>query len=547
MALQQEEERKKRGFFGFMFKKTKSSIGDTSSDGHSSRGVSPARSDNSEVQSISPPASTVGQIPPTRRPPKKRLAPPPPPVKPPAPKPPPRPAEILMRAENLNALATTITHSRNSSDSSGYHEASILSDSPESANGVDATDGRRQPSAQYECKVDVKNGSSSNLTKVNSTSSLSMVSTGLKKRKAPSVPPPPAAFTSISAQSPVNSPSTPPPPSLVSSTFETSTSPDEDFGDVAKSTTSKLSNNREEIHVNGHSRNSSAGSRKSINEEYHPNLISKQTFSLPVPFPRQSKTSTSVNTSEETNHNNEVPEPVELDDDDISRRMSTSSSTSRSSNTTPITDTAAEIIEEDCDRRSSVSSGISHCSNSSSKLAYNSDSFVNFGKLPESPSIVAELNDINANIDRTLEKDALIKTHFDIVSAPPTEFLDEDKDIVSESGSSRSGSVSEEIISDVVQQHSVNNNHAKGGPNLTDMYDELSEPINSTPINLNPYHNQFNLARHSITSRWGRLVSLPDLQIPESILGKNDNLESDEGVLINITKICLSSNVFSIA
>lgn len=40
--------------------------------------------------------------------------------------------------EVINSGGTVISHSRNSSDSSGYHEASVLSESPEG--GISHTD-----------------------------------------------------------------------------------------------------------------------------------------------------------------------------------------------------------------------------------------------------------------------------------------------------------------------------------------------------------------------------------------------------------------------
>ena len=163
------------------------SIGDNSSDGHSSRGVSPTRSDGSGRQSISPPLSTAGY-------PavngaahnnnnvnkassnKKRPAPPPPKaVAPPAP----------MGNENGNGdVLMATSHSRHSSDSSGYHEASILSDSIETT-GHDieilALNRMTAPSVKKSAAPP------SNLTTINSTSMLS-VSSGPKKRKAPAPP-----------------------------------------------------------------------------------------------------------------------------------------------------------------------------------------------------------------------------------------------------------------------------------------------------------------------------------------------------------------------
>lgn len=42
--------------------------------------------------------------------------------------------------EVINSGGTVISHSRNSSDSSGYHEASVLSESPEGGSHTDRFD-----------------------------------------------------------------------------------------------------------------------------------------------------------------------------------------------------------------------------------------------------------------------------------------------------------------------------------------------------------------------------------------------------------------------
>lgn len=125
MALQKQEERRrqqaKQSVFGFMFKKSKENSLSTDSLGE--RSVSPARSDETG-RSSSPMA-------PPPRPLRKRR---------PAPKP---PVSTSVIEENSEKEKIVISHSRNSSDSSGYHEASVLSDHPESAGRMPETLPRR--------------------------------------------------------------------------------------------------------------------------------------------------------------------------------------------------------------------------------------------------------------------------------------------------------------------------------------------------------------------------------------------------------------------
>ncbi|XP_024892125.1 cordon-bleu protein-like 1 isoform X2 [Temnothorax curvispinosus] len=121
MALQRREERRrqqtKQSVFGFMFKKSKENS--PSMDSLGVRSVSPARSDET-ARSVSP-----LQPAPARPQRKRRLAPKP-------------PANAAQTVQNISGDSgkdkmTIINHSRNSSDSSGYHEASVLSDNPDSA------------------------------------------------------------------------------------------------------------------------------------------------------------------------------------------------------------------------------------------------------------------------------------------------------------------------------------------------------------------------------------------------------------------------------
>ncbi|XP_035723408.1 E3 ubiquitin-protein ligase RBBP6-like isoform X6 [Vespa mandarinia] len=221
MALQRQEERRrqqaKQSVFGFMFKKSKESS--LSTDSLEGRSVSPARSDETG-RSASP------LQPPTRPQRKRRLAP----------KPPTSYDQEQQRATTTTgtipttttrsaaaaaapAAATTRTtnaessmkekmligHSRNSSDSSGYHEASVLSDNPDSAGRLPETLPRRNrtpgtneiPRKLVHTSQSSKSlgnlavtASGASLDRALSSSSLSS-STGLKKKRA--APPPPVS------------------------------------------------------------------------------------------------------------------------------------------------------------------------------------------------------------------------------------------------------------------------------------------------------------------------------------------------------------------
>ncbi|XP_014296168.1 probable serine/threonine-protein kinase DDB_G0282963 isoform X4 [Microplitis demolitor] len=211
MVLQRQEERRrhqaKQSIFGFMFKKSskESSTASTESGSYGARSVSPARSDDTG-RSISP---LVAPMP--TRPLRKRR---------PAPNPPTRqPTTTLTsttttEASRENDVVTSsnkkncdttedklvITHSRNSSDSSGYHEASVLSDNPDSAGRMPETLPRRTrpPSSKLEprklaqtsqaskslCNLAISSGG---LSHANSNTSLS--STGIRKKRAAPQPP----------------------------------------------------------------------------------------------------------------------------------------------------------------------------------------------------------------------------------------------------------------------------------------------------------------------------------------------------------------------
>ncbi|XP_028524954.1 cordon-bleu protein-like 1 isoform X2 [Apis cerana] len=188
MALQRQEERRrqqaKQGVFGFVFKKSKE--GSLSTDSLGERSASPARSDETG-RSTSPLQAPT-------RPQRKRR---------PAPKPP-----IQAQAEIKNDIEENsgdsskdkvmISHSRNSSDSSGYHEASVLSDNPDSAGRLPETLPRRNKvpleMSRKLAQTSQSSKSLNNLASVPGTlshgiSNTSLSSTGLRKKRV--APPPP--------------------------------------------------------------------------------------------------------------------------------------------------------------------------------------------------------------------------------------------------------------------------------------------------------------------------------------------------------------------
>ncbi|KAK1123482.1 hypothetical protein K0M31_008188 [Melipona bicolor] len=173
MALQRQEERRrqqaKQGVFGFVFKKSKE--GSLSTDSLGGRSASPARSDETG-RSISP-------LQPPTRPQRKRR---------PAPKPPAQAqAEVSQSTEENSGDSSkdkvVISHSRNSSDSSGYHEASVLSDNPDSAGRLPETLPRRN---KIPLEIPRKLAQTSQSSK--SLSNLASVP-GLRKKRV--APPPP--------------------------------------------------------------------------------------------------------------------------------------------------------------------------------------------------------------------------------------------------------------------------------------------------------------------------------------------------------------------
>ncbi|XP_033365338.1 uncharacterized protein LOC117242620 isoform X1 [Bombus vosnesenskii] len=188
MALQRQEERRrqqaKQGVFGFVFKKSKE--GSLSTDSLGGRSASPARSDETG-------RSTSPLQPPTRPQRKRR----------PAPKPPIQAQADVSNGTDENCADSSkdkvvISHSRNSSDSSGYHEASVLSDNPDSAGRLPETLPRRNKvpleMPRKLAQTSQSSKSLSNLTSVPGTlshgiSSTSLSSTGLRKKRV--APPPP--------------------------------------------------------------------------------------------------------------------------------------------------------------------------------------------------------------------------------------------------------------------------------------------------------------------------------------------------------------------
>ncbi|KOC67950.1 Cordon-bleu protein-like 1 [Habropoda laboriosa] len=187
MALQRQEERRrqqaKQGVFGFVFKKSKESS--LSTDSLGGRSASPARSDETgrSTSPLQPPA----------RPQRRRR---------PAPKPPLQAqAEVINVKENSGDTSkdkVVISHSRNSSDSSGYHEASVLSDNPDSAGRLPETLPRRNKvPMELPRKLAQTSQSSKSLSNLASApgtlshgiSCTSLTSAGLRKKRA--APPPP--------------------------------------------------------------------------------------------------------------------------------------------------------------------------------------------------------------------------------------------------------------------------------------------------------------------------------------------------------------------
>ncbi|XP_043466011.1 myb-like protein P isoform X2 [Leptopilina heterotoma] len=184
MALQKQEDRRrqqaKQSVFGFMFKKSKENSLSTDSLGE--RSVSPARSDETG-RSSSPMA-------PPPRPLRKRRQ---------APKPPVSTTSVIEETSDSAKDKMVISHSRNSSDSSGYHEASVLSDHPESAGRMPETLPRRGKTLDTPRNLAQTSHASKSLGNLalasgglsHGISTTSLSSTGQRKKRA--APPPPIA------------------------------------------------------------------------------------------------------------------------------------------------------------------------------------------------------------------------------------------------------------------------------------------------------------------------------------------------------------------
>ncbi|XP_054270245.1 cordon-bleu protein-like 1 isoform X3 [Macrosteles quadrilineatus] len=193
--------------------------GSVSSGSLEGRSLSPVPSDES---SASPPLN----LPPSRPIRKRR----------PAPKPPTILQKSTIIEKQVNGLqpSTVINHSRNSSDSSGYHEASVLSESPQNNNVPESRTEAGAPLTVVlsQSMTDVSAIPSrplQNSTSCNSISSLTSTTgsaTGRKKKSAP--PPPPVAKDAATS---IRSPS-------VSSTASSTTTLDgNDLNTTAKSAT----------------------------------------------------------------------------------------------------------------------------------------------------------------------------------------------------------------------------------------------------------------------------------------------------------------------
>lgn len=216
-----EDEKKKKKLLNIFKRKSKSVnnmmlAGEAFKDTASSRGVSPARSDICDTHSLR-----------AKRQSTKKRAPPPPPPPPPLLTEPqhqtPQTTEREVAIKNncsselsqtmsntvgsTTIITTMVSHSRQSSDSSGYHEASVLSDSPDNlspetsggsgSSGIHSTDNTEQETQKTvisKCNSRLKTRDKPNFNSV--AHSMLILSTN-KKRKAP--PPPP-----LSSQSSLN-------------------------------------------------------------------------------------------------------------------------------------------------------------------------------------------------------------------------------------------------------------------------------------------------------------------------------------------------------
>jgi hypothetical protein len=189
MALRKEEERKQihsktgGGVFNLIFRRGKSSTGSLSSE---NRSISPTHSDDS--RSVTPPGVQQRITTPPQSDPLQERPKPPQRKRRPAPKPPQEKLPNYEASTNIDS-GLTICHSRNSSDSSGYHEASILSDN------CNTSLPRRPKSTVISDETQkslsgLHSQSTSNLNKM-SVYSKSTSSLAFPSRKKKTAPPPP--------------------------------------------------------------------------------------------------------------------------------------------------------------------------------------------------------------------------------------------------------------------------------------------------------------------------------------------------------------------
>ncbi|XP_031345667.1 uncharacterized protein LOC116172580 isoform X6 [Photinus pyralis] len=215
MALKKEEERKQLqartggGVFNLIFKRGKSSFG-SGSVSSDTRSISPSHSDDS--RSVTPPGIQQQILPVTQqqspitekpKPPqrKRRPAPKPPQQNLPNSKPSSQISTIsdsntseLQQKGSENGL--TICHSRNSSDSSGYHEPSVLSD-----NCNLSLPRRTKPNIINEVVNEESQSSESNRSSTGNLSNMlkfSKSTTSIASRKKKAAPPPPSLLQSQS-------------------------------------------------------------------------------------------------------------------------------------------------------------------------------------------------------------------------------------------------------------------------------------------------------------------------------------------------------------
>ncbi|XP_018565526.1 MATH and LRR domain-containing protein PFE0570w isoform X2 [Anoplophora glabripennis] len=222
MALRKEEERKQMhtktggGVFNLIFRRGKSSMG-SGSISSDTRSISPTHSDDS--RSVTPPAVQPQIITPPKKDQPQERPKPPQRKRRPAPKPPQQndskrkvsvekpPSNISETANEVNELQSkkvenglTICHSRNSSDSSGYHEASVLSENcslPRRPKSAFVTGGDLEKMSKQHSQ------STTNLSKMSSHSK-STTSLGIPGRKKKAAPPPPPVICSSNSSSIIN-------------------------------------------------------------------------------------------------------------------------------------------------------------------------------------------------------------------------------------------------------------------------------------------------------------------------------------------------------